>query len=467
MVGDGTRRTTAITGRILFLLVFAAAVAGACRDSGPQDSDGPPNLVLISLDTLRADRVDLAAADGGLCPNLLRLAGKSHVFTDTLSVSPWTLPAHASMFTGLYPNRHGALGAYQPFSAEHRTFVEVLAEQGYRTVSFNGGANVAGIYGFYRGFDTYESIRLKHGVGTLAQYLKSDAVLPLKAGVNWLGEHGGDPGPFFLFLHSYEVHAPYHRREDDAFTGHDDVWKLQATGDRDGARTAAAVYDGGVRWADHWVGELLAALEDCGQDRRTLVVVTSDHGEGFHEHGYVSHSLKLYQEFLHVPLIIFDPRRPDQQLHSTPASLVDLAPTLLALLGIEPPPGLDGVDLLGEVGADRTRFADVRFDPGWARQLVEAGIIRREDASSRLAARGPWRLIHNDLDGTWELYNLDLDPGALTDLSNELPAEVADLQEALLAWSAEGMAGITPDTVDPEPLDDEHTDQLKALGYLE
>ncbi len=461
-----------LTRTALILLLLAGIPGLSCSEqSGTPAPDTPPNLILISLDTLRADRIDYSTPDGGLSPNISRLASRSLVFTDTLSVSPWTLPAHASIFTGLYPLHHGARGGYQAFPPNHRSLTETLSAAGYETVSFNGGANVAWRYGFDRGFDTYRSFRFSHGVGTRQQYLESDAILPMKEGIDWIEKHRdrqpSGSKPFFLFLHTYEVHAPYYSREHDAFTGHDVIRDLQRTRDRAGAARAAADYDGGVRWADHWVGQLLEILEKNQLAENTIVIVTSDHGEGFLEHGFVSHSLKLYQEFLHVPLIIFDPRHPTPRTLTTPASLVDIAPTILSLLGLEPTPGLDGRNLLAEADPDRPRFAEIRYDPGWARQMIEEGIIRREEASSTLLARGPWRLIANDLLGTFELYNLNTDPGALTDLSAVEPEVLANLQAELAGWLETGETTAGDQSDSPEPMDDEQAGQLRALGYIE
>ena len=362
------------------------------------------------------------------------------VFPDALATAPWTLPSHASMFTGVYPPRHEARCSWAPFSRQLPTLAERLSSRGYDTVSFNGGGNIAGGFGFDRGFDVYRSFGFGFGLDDRDAYRKSNPTLPIEKGIEWLDARTRGPTaterkrrPFFLFLHSYEPHSPYYDRRRDSFTSFRTLRRLQASRAPALLQKVLADYEGGVHWADRAVGRLVARLEESGLLDKTIVVLTSDHGEGFLEHGLLNHSVKLYPEFLHVPLVIYSPRHPPSVL-PLPASIVDIMPTVLDLLGEDVDPSIDGRSLLGSIDPMRSRFAEVCLDPGAGKRMIRERVISRDDASSLLVAKGRWRLIYNYRRGTHELYDLESDPGAHNNLAGKDPDTAAGLKKELIEW---------------------------------
>lgn len=433
------------------------------------------NVILLSLDTVRADCLGAYGSTGRNTPFIDALAKKSTVYLDALASSPWTLPSHASMFTGLYPSNHGAHCQRVPFTDDMPTIAERLAAEGYETLGFNGGGNVGATLGFDRGFARYRSFAFHAGSSDIRQYVRSNPLLPIEEGIAWVraarGGGRGDRPPFFLFLHSYEVHSPYYSRRDDSLTSLEALKDLQQSRDKGACDKARSDYQGGLEWADRAVGELLRTLKACGLEENTVLVLTSDHGEAFLEHGFVLHSIKLYSEFLHVPLIIFDPRNPVAKVSRKPASIVDIKPTILDLLGMETEPGMDGISLVREVDDARCRFAEVCFDPGASNRLLRAGIVTLEDVSSKMIAYKDKRLIFNDQRGTVELYDVAADPGMRTDLAGRDRAEAARLKAELDRWIASTRMGYDKPSRRQirhvaRGLPKEQADQLRSLGYI-
>lgn len=290
-------------------------LALACGD----EAQPRPNIVLISVDTLRADRLPVS-------PRIDAWA-KRHatVFQNAVAQAPWTLPSHASMLTGLDALRHGVNHSFQAAPEELTTLAERLRDAGYVTAGISGGAWLDPQYGLAQGFERYRSWRREQRGD---EELEAHAALAAR----WLGEL---QVPFFLFLHTFDVHdfnAP-HRRARAAPRPNDPHADL------------VQLYEQAVSHMDERVGTLLERLESLDLHRRTIVVLTSDHGEDLGEDGVFGHG-SLRDQVLRVPLLVASPggrsagRVIDEQVRS-----VDLVPTLLDLAGLEIPPGLDGVSL--------------------------------------------------------------------------------------------------------------------------
>ncbi len=433
------------------------------------------NVILISLDTVRADSLGILGNRDNITPFIDALAERGTVFSDTIATAPWTLPSHASIFTGLYPSNHGSHCLYETFTHRVPTLTEILKSSGFETISFNGGANVRASLGFDRGFSIYQSFKFKSGLTDKASYIQSDPTLPIQKGIEWIERRSHDPSreaPFFLFLHSFEPHSPYYSRREDSFTDLDDLKKIQKTGAKGDANKAHRDYHGGIHWADKYLGKLQDTLENTGLKKKTIVVLTSDHGEAFLEHGFVLHSIKLYPEFVQVPLIIVDPRKPGPKFSSKPASLVDIKPTLLDLLDLPSDPGLDGLSLVNDIDPHRPRFAEVCFDPGASNRLLKAGIVSIEDVSSKLLAKDHYRLIYNDQRDTYELYDVEKDPDATNDLIQTDVRELPALKNELQTWISSTLKGKDKPSYRRKPsadsgLSKDTVDQLKALGYID
>lgn len=336
---------------------------------GP-DSAARPNVVLVSIDTLRPDHLSLYGYDRETSPRLDRWARRhATVFRQAIAAAPWTLPSHVSMFTGIDAHRHGVnfnVGA--PHSLE--TMAERLREAGYATIAVTGGGFVHSQYGFAQGFDRYHSFSVRMG---LENELDVGIERALEA-VEALADR-----PFFLFFHTYAVHNPFRPRGD--FTQRfgniqDDVLvdvRLLPSESEDGFRTRRALYaragdeeldlpepelmrlavdlyDVGIAYADDALGRLLDRLQRQDLAARTLVVVTSDHGELFGEHGLVNH-ISLYDENLRVPLVIATPDRTGSgRIIDEPVRLIDLLPTVLEIVGLPIPDQIDGTSFASAIG---------------------------------------------------------------------------------------------------------------------
>ncbi len=351
------------------LAALAAAVPELLRPA-PAEESRPPNVVLVSIDTLRADRLGLYGYERPTSPRLDALSRRAVVFDDAVAPAPWTLPSHVSMLTGMTALAHG-VNTRTPAGSALVFLAELLRSRGYTTAAWTGGSWLAPRYGFVQGFDRYVA-------WTAADDWEGELAAHAAAAAGWLEDAAE---PFLLFFHTFETHAPYQPREPwysrwaDAAGGGDEpaaaiydrllppleeegfaLRKELALG-RDGSAPAlgaspaelarlSAAYDSGVAYADRQLGRLLEALESRGLDERTIVLVTSDHGESLGEGGLVSHG-HLHDSNLLVPWIMALPggeaagRRVETQV-----SLVDLVPTLLEIAGLPVPAGLDGISLV-------------------------------------------------------------------------------------------------------------------------
>ena len=332
-------------------------------------SSPPKNVLLISVDTLRADRLGCYGYGRPTSPRIDGLAAEGVRFHQAISQAPWTTPSHASLLTSRYPSSHRVNQSWSKFdrflsqgrgyrvlAEDATTLAEVLQGHGYRTLALTGGATLAAEVGFAQGFDEYR----EDSFGLLKR------VRPMLG--KWLQE--SRDVPFFIFLHTFEVHAPYLHTEmtEGVLTdanreaistrsrepGHEDVdgfaSLLRELGlfRRD---VASALYDGGIRFTDAFLGRLLDDLGRLGLAERTLVVLTSDHGEEFADHDpsrfYDAHCQTVYDEVIRVPLVLRLPGRiPGGRVVDAPVELVDVAPTILDVLGIDVPGAMEGKSLL-------------------------------------------------------------------------------------------------------------------------
>jgi len=309
------------------------------------------NVLVVSIDTLRADHLGCYGYPRPTSPNIDRFRKESVLFRTAIAHAPSTEPSHASIFTSMIPAHHGALRAKRvPISKNVVTMAEILRSAGYRTVSFNGGGQVGAPYGFDRGFEVYESSpgKFSEKVG---------------AAIDWLDENAD--GKFFLFLHTYEVHAPYQSTGDylklfeKNYSG--TLPETIAPGllikinsgavGIDGADVQHIVnaYDAQIRSMDDAFGRLITHLRSTRRQDRTLIVFTSDHGEEFGEHGQIGrHSHALYDELLRVPLIV---RMPGARFASTVVERqvrgIDILPTVLDVLGLQSLAQFEGSTLTG------------------------------------------------------------------------------------------------------------------------
>ena len=417
-------------GAWLALLVGAAAALVWSFGTSPLVS-GP--VILISIDTLRADRLPAYGYAGVETPAIDRFVADGVLFERAYSHSPQTLPSHVSMFTGLLPVEHGVrdnLGfAVGP---EHALLPELLTPLGYRSAAVVSSYVLRTEVGLARGFESYDD-RLPaappDASGVQAQRDGDDS---RAAAERWLDENAGADSRFFLFLHLYEPHTPYAPPE--RFARYDP-------------------YDGEIAYADEIVGNLFDQLRARGLYHDALIVLLSDHGEGLGEHGEQEHGVFLYDEAIHVPLVMKLPRgRSAGRRVTVPVQHIDLLPTLLDLVGAPAPDVLRGRSLRpllaggGDAWPERRLYAEAlypRYHFGWS-ELYALTTDR-------------YRYIQAPRE---ELYDLIADPDERDNLASARARTVRDLRAALDEVRGEGPLR-TPATVSDDTLR-----RLRSLGYL-
>lgn len=438
-------------------LALAALVAAGCSGGRALPAQ---NLVVVSLDTLRADRLGLHGYARATSPQLERFAQRAFVFERAAAPSNATIASHHALFQS---RSAGAALAARDAAA---TLAEVLRQHAFRTAAFTGGATLSRAAGFARGFDTWDE-------------QNADLAEALPKAQRFLDEAAQRDEPFYLFVHCFDVHLPYDPPPPydrmfapeyrGAVTGRDTLPLLRGVRrifeqahrpaqprlDAADREKIAALYDGEIARADATLAPLLARLDAPDLSRDTLVVVLSDHGEEFWEHGSVLHAHSLYQELLHVPLLLRVPslereaRRIAQRV-----SLLDVVPTLLELLSLPAPEGLRGHSLVpllrGEALPQRPVFAE-----GFA-----------FDAKLQAVIDGDHKLIRDLTTGRLALYDLTADPGEQSDLAASRPEERERLG-ALLDAALGSAAAATDPLALPTDVAPETQERLRALGYVD
>jgi arylsulfatase A-like enzyme len=409
-------------------------------------SDPRPSVLLISLDTLRADRLSTFGYVHETSPRLTDFAAGGVSFLRAMAPFPSTTASHMSMLTSLPPCAHGVLvpplmrPAGAGLSRAATTLAEALAAAGYATIAITEDGLIQGDLGFDRGFDSYLD-QVGRGEEPLGLFAEG-----IERAERWLERHADRP--FFMFLHTYQPHGPF---KVPAF--HRGLVPLPP--DATEVQRLSADYDAGIRYTDDLLASLLGQLARRGILDRTLVVITSDHGYEFGEHGGIGHARGVYEEQIHVPLILRHPRfaRGGRRVPDVVA-LVDLAPTILSIVGAPRPASFTGIDLrpLLEGGALPARevFAEQLWGP---RQT-----LLRTDTRA-------WIQKESGL----ELYDVVADPTEQHDLAAARPEEAAEGGRRIAAFrktctlqSRALVASRTTGALDPA-----RTDALRALGYVE
>lgn len=358
-------------------VVIAIFVAAACVIAGAALylRRGPPSIVLITIDTLRADRLGAYGRSPSITPKLDALAARGVVFEKAWTTAPLTVPAHATLLTGLLPPKHGLRVNRPPTTlppTDQRRFftlAEVLRDQHYATGAFVSASVLrSDVTGFAAGFDVYDEVPRAAGGSLHDSERPGRGEETVSRALAWAGSASG---PVFLWVHLFDPHAPY-----DAPAG----WGAGPEHVAD-----AKGYDAEVAYADHCVGQLLDGLEKAGLGDAVIAVV-ADHGEGLGDHGEASHGYLLHEATLRVPLVFSAPGLPPAR-RTGPVSIVDVFPTLLALAGHPVPPQVNGAPLFGRGttdAADRTVYAESLY-PWHACRWAQEFALRRGDRKLVLA----------------------------------------------------------------------------------
>ncbi len=453
--------------------VAAAIYAGVAvlsflpRGPRPPTPTGP-NVLLITIDTLRADKVGPRESGATLTPNIDRFAADATTFRRCVAAAPWTLPSLATVFTGLNPPVHGA-GLEAPLAAGFDTLAELFARRGYDTGAACGNTMCEPRFGFAQGFQYYKSMEmLTYSVPTRLYYTKLLMAVHL---INWLrsnttptvkkraqtfiGSRRGRPRPFFLWVHFLDPHGPY-TPPPEYVSPTVNAYRAKASADEPTAidkKVEEDLYDGEVRFVDAAVGQILAGLEDNGLVRSTVVIVSSDHGEEFWEHGSGGHGHTLYDELITVPLIIRAPELlPAGAVRSEQVASIDIFATLVDICDLAPTKPYQGKSILKR---------SITLPEGPA-ALAFSSSVNAGDRSRVAVSDGRMKLILSPKAGTEELFNLAADPGEHIRAVN--PAEAARLRAAIRAWMAdnEDMKRRYGVSVRPDAAIERN---IKALGY--
>jgi arylsulfatase A-like enzyme len=409
----------------------------------PRPGSTRPNVVLISLDTLRADHVGAYGSEVAT-PNLDRLAAEGALFENVVAPYPSTTASHMSMLTGLYPDVHGILAPNRMLSDEIPTLAEIFAANGYQTAAVTEDGMVAARSGFSRGFGSYREFK-EWDPALTDGYVREG----VDSALAWLDRHRGER--FFLFLHTYQVHDP--------FAPPAEFRPAETASDASPLARSRAAYAGEVRYTDREVGRLLAGLEERGLAEDTVVVLTSDHGEAFGEHGAVGHGWFLIEPVTSVPLIVRAPGSiPAGRRVATPVSLVDVTPTVLALARIPAPAGTQGWSLLPlledpDAASYRERVVYTQHDRG--------------ERASYGARRGDRKWLFRKGEEP-RAFDLRSDPGEERPLLE--PALIAEGRRSLDEFHEANRKTVSR-LSEPEPapvaVDDATQEKLRRLGYVE
>jgi arylsulfatase A-like enzyme len=425
-----------VPARLVVLAVLA--LLSACKAEGdralprPEKLAAGANIVLITVDTTRRDHIGCYGRTPSPTPNLDRICAAGQRLDAAIAVGPVTLPTHASMFTGLYPTRHGArYNGVRRLGPGHPTLAEQYAAAGYHTAAFVAAFVLDRRYGLARGFAHYDDAVGDDSAAFAGRIAERDARAVTDSALAWLSAHGDDR-PVLLWAHYYDPHLPYVRRDQQDV---DD----------------AAAYVGEIAHMDAQIGRLLAHPRLAPE--RTVIVVLADHGEALGDHGEDTHGLFIYDSTVAIPWIIAAPGLPAGSSAAL-ASQVDLMPTLLALSGLPIPPGLDGRSLFDRPRAPNDAVFIETALPYFDFRLSALHALRTPDAKYIEAPRP-------------EFYRLSVDPAERDNLVAEglYPDDAANLAERLDALLAAAPALNAP-AADASVDDAEGLARLRSLGYL-
>ncbi len=423
-------------------------------------AEAKPNVIIYLIDTLRADHLGAYGYPRPISPNIDRFAAGAILFENARAQSSWTRPTVVSLLTGLAPRSHGVNRREDALSDSVDTLAELLAATGYATAGFVTNGNAGPNFGLDQGFETFR--HLQESADTHERHRLSDYLNRWL--FHWLENRGEDDRPFLLYAHATDPHVPYTPPEDfrrrfapdaDPAAGRLDQARAVIQGlvpatDRI-RRDLIGLYDAEIAFNDHHFGKLIERLKELELYENSLIVLVSDHGEEFLDHDGWEHGITLFDEQLHVPLIVKLAHQEVGRRVSTTVSQVDLVPTILDLLAIAPPASLDGGNLFNV--SERASFAYLALSDRRMRSITHRG----------------WKLILDDSpfprDQPVQLFSLEMEERETAELAAERPFERELLSQLMRRWELELAQGAQAVGEQAE-IPDELRRQLEALGYL-
>ena len=430
---------------------------GSPQILAPPEKPIGPNFLLISIDTLRADMVDAVIGETPVMPFLRGIREKALSFDQATTTYPSTSASHMSLFTGLHPSVHQVRHPKKQLHGAIPTLAETLLAAGWQTAASTENGMLSTTSGFARGFNFYRETRAEGPDAYEASLIRDT----FNAGFQLLQARAREP--FFLFLHSYEVHAPYQRP-----SGHDlfPTEAIAAFNDRIAPRYRAdfSAYAAEAHYTDSQLRALWGRLKQSGFLENTIVIITSDHGESFGEHGVFGHSSKMFDPVMRIPLIIHQPGGSLAPKRSwEPASLTDLMPTILSLAKLDPPAVTNGYNLLGRSSSgDGTdpEGSDLRYGEANRFKNRPVSVVARSPQRKTIASRGSENFA----------INLESDPHELHPLTEADAADEAHVHlenyEQILVETRDALGLGNTTATPPVSLDKGTRQRLEALGYL-
>lgn len=451
-----------------------------------------PNILVIVIDSLRADRADFYDTHRDLTPFLNSLAERGDIFWNAYAQSSWTSPSMASLWTSRYPSQHGVNAFNSMLSDTEPTLAKILKEHGYATGGFSANFLLSKAMGFAQGFDRYQVFADPPKPRNMSFKARAERVN--REALAWLDTVRGqgaapqEAAPVFLYLHYMEPHFPYMPTKDpfdrilaqrpnpleerqivyDMLFIHRNRWRQT---DEATVAVLRDLYDAEVLNLDAKLSELFSELKSRGFLDHSIVVITSDHGEAFLEHGSTSHGNTLYNEVIHVPLLLLVSGQSTRMDIRRPVSLVDLGPTLLDLIGVSAPPAFEGGSLAPAMGSARPPGFFEKLTGKHQRDVppVYSELLQVPDqkptvssAPLRSVVVGADKLIVHQ-DGTTEAYDLAADPGE-TNANALTAADRSALQEMITRMSQQTLRSAAP--APTAALDVNTTERLRVLGYI-
>ena len=479
------RRRERFSGLILPLLLLCAAAAILVAGCGGEGSDRP-NIILLTIDTLRSDRLGYAGYEKAVTPALDSLAASGAVFERCYSVSPTTLASHTAILTGRYPRSLNVSrnGSVVPSSA--LTMSEILREEGYTTIAFVSSYALDPEFGLLQGFDRYDACRTEVEDENTQDYRRgADTVA---SALDWLENRDGAREPFFFWLHLFDPHSPYDPPPpldelfdpgySGTFTGSMDdlisIWLEEKTPGESDLNHIRALYDAEVAYTDQVLSKFFHAVRERSLEEKSLVIVVADHGESLEPRGEIfNHGKHLYDSVIKVPLVLsgeFSDKFKIPENISIPYTVrtIDILPTVLDILGMERRTGLSGESFYSLLNREQAKERIVFAEATKPYSAETPGCGDLNENKSKMALQGRWKYIRTPYTGAEELYNLVEDPGELKNLletGDALTTTIADsLSELLEGWRVSSAGVGEPEGEGPDP---EVEERLRSLGYID
>ena len=454
--------------RILVRAIFVVNAA-ACT---PSTTSVSPNILLVTIDTIRADHCSSYGYDRLTTPTMSQVAEAGVLFRNAYSPMATTGPSHATLLTSLYPRTHGCVKNGLVLDQRVETLPEGLKDTGYHTVAIVSSFPLAARFGFNQGFDLFDDnfeadgreLKPRQWEGfEVETFFDRDAAVTTNIASNWLRNERRQGRPFFLWVHYFDPHSPYSPADDYRFL----FLAASAEDDAPGPlERKIALYDAEIRETDDALGRLLQVVGEEGLTESTVVVIAGDHGEGLMQHGHMQHGVHIYEEAVRVPLVVSWPGvlPAGIEIHE-PVQLLDIKPTLLEITGVVGGAAIQQGESLVGIMTGRQR-ADPDRPVFFERRRYKTGKIGDIFVSgNKLGIRsGFWKYIEADEEGTRELFDLRADPLESSNLAGDYPELVDHLSGEIGRWVQKSPRMFIPPDIS---VSKEDTRKLEALGYVE